>query len=169
MSNDIFGRQLNEKKSVGIGIRGLPGRPGPPGPPGIRGPPGSGFDLTIDGNYNINNKKLCNLAEPTAESDAVNLKTMKNRIQQEVQTIYPITTRLLTKIDENKTIINSLTSEFYNKREHMHNTFEEVQKHVIQNSLLITQLDERLKTLESHSELKNKKPRNIKNANSDLV
>ena len=38
---------------------------------GVRGPPGVGFKLTADGNYDIDNKKLTNLAEGIDSSDAL--------------------------------------------------------------------------------------------------
>ena len=38
---------------------------------GERGTPGVGFNLTADGNYDMVNKKLANVAEGTASSDAI--------------------------------------------------------------------------------------------------
>ena len=38
---------------------------------GERGKPGVGFNLTTDGNYDMVNKKLVNVAEGTARSDAI--------------------------------------------------------------------------------------------------
>ena len=36
-----------------------------------RGKPGVGFNLTLDGNYDMVNKKLANMAEGTASTDAI--------------------------------------------------------------------------------------------------
>ena len=44
---------------------------------GNRGPPGVGFKVTTDG-HDIENKKLCNVAEPQQPSDVVNLETLRN-------------------------------------------------------------------------------------------
>ena len=55
----IFNQQPNYKQSLTKGIRGAPGAPG------------IGFNLTADGNYDMVNKKLENVAEGTASSDAV--------------------------------------------------------------------------------------------------
>ena len=41
---------------------------------GNRGPPGVGFKVTTDGHYDIENKKLCTVAEPQQPSDVVNLE-----------------------------------------------------------------------------------------------
>ena len=45
---------------------------------GERGPPGIGYKLTADGHYDVDSKKLCNLADPTESSDAVNLNVLRN-------------------------------------------------------------------------------------------
>ena len=42
-----------------------------------RGLPGIGFNLTDDGNYDIDGKRLTNLADSTDDTDAVNLKVLK--------------------------------------------------------------------------------------------
>ena len=45
------------------------------------GPPGIGFKLTDDGNYNIDGKRLTNVADSTDDNDVVNLKVLKNYTQ----------------------------------------------------------------------------------------
>lgn len=42
-----------------------------------RGPPGEGFKLTDDGNFNISNKRLCNVGDPELDDDVVNVKYMR--------------------------------------------------------------------------------------------
>lgn len=42
----------------------------------VRGPPGDGFKLTNEGNYDILNKRLTNLADPIDKGDSVNLKSL---------------------------------------------------------------------------------------------
>ena len=37
----------------------------------IQGPPGIGFNLTQNGNYDLNDKKLTNIAEGTVSKDAI--------------------------------------------------------------------------------------------------
>jgi hypothetical protein len=44
----------------------------------LRGPPGQGFTLTKDGDFNIENKRLTNVAEPKEEADAATIKFVKN-------------------------------------------------------------------------------------------
>lgn len=46
----------------------------------IRGPPGEGFSLTEDGNYNIHNKRLCNVSDPKSPLDAVNKSHLDKRL-----------------------------------------------------------------------------------------
>ena len=51
------------------------------GLPGLPGSPGIGFKLTADGNYDIDNKRLTNLAESVDDNDAVSLKVLKEHTQ----------------------------------------------------------------------------------------
>ena len=48
---------------------------------GVRGPPGIGFKLTADGNYDMDNKKLTKVAEGTENEDAVNKNQMEYYIE----------------------------------------------------------------------------------------
>ena len=60
-----------------IGLTGPRGATGPTGPFGLTGPrgatgvSGTGFNLRSDGNYDMTNKKLTNMAKGTASSEAV--------------------------------------------------------------------------------------------------
>ena len=54
---------------------------------GLPGLPGIGFKLTDDGNYDIDGKRLTNLADSTDDSDAVSLKVLKEHTQF-IQTNY---------------------------------------------------------------------------------
>lgn len=58
MSVDIFGRGTGE---LSLTVKR------------IRGPPGVGFKLTTEEQYDIEQKRLCNVAEPMNPGDAVNL------------------------------------------------------------------------------------------------
>ena len=62
--------------------------PGASGAPGQRGPPGIGFKLTSDGNYDIDNKKLTNVATPTTNADAATKKYIDDHIGNVHQTGY---------------------------------------------------------------------------------
>ena len=46
-----------------------------------RGPPGPGFKLTQDGNYDIDNKQLKNIKDGTDNNDAVNKNQMEHYIE----------------------------------------------------------------------------------------
>ena len=65
MPVNVFGRILeNKKKELN------------------RGPPGAGYKFTPDGDYDVDNKRLCNLASPTQPTDAVNFSTLTEAINQ---------------------------------------------------------------------------------------
>ena len=73
----IFNQQPDSNYTKGkCGITGPQGPPGPPGPKGTTGASGTGFNLTSDQNYDMQNKKLANVAEGTNSNDVVNKKQM---------------------------------------------------------------------------------------------
>lgn len=72
MSIDIFGRKLEKNKSSKIGRRG---------------PPGPGFRITDDGHFNLEDKRLCNLAEREDSKDTIYLRVAQNLIKDEVQSL----------------------------------------------------------------------------------
>ena len=63
MSVDVFGRHIGSEK-------------------GSQGPPGIGFNLTSKGDFDIGDRKLCNIADPVENSDCVNLKTLREEIKE---------------------------------------------------------------------------------------
>lgn len=70
MSVDVFGRILIKAKEV------------------HQGPPGAGFNLTSEANFDIENKRLCNVAQAVDSSDAVNLQTLnsiENNLRGEIK------------------------------------------------------------------------------------
>ena len=64
--------------SYSNGILSSPSAKGQPGPPGV---PGVGYKLTADGNFDIDTKRLTNLAESVDDNDAVSLKVLKEHTQ----------------------------------------------------------------------------------------
>lgn len=64
-SVDVFGRYLQKSKQS------------------VRGPPGLGFKRTIDGDYDIENKRLCNIAEPVENTDAATLISVHQIIKDQ--------------------------------------------------------------------------------------
>ena len=88
MSIDVFGRNLGNTE-------------------GSRGSPGVGFKVTTDGYYDMENKKLCNVAEPQQSSDVVNLETLRNIIKIEIRGIIDITTRFSTSLDDLNIIVDN--------------------------------------------------------------
>ena len=51
------------------------------GPPGPAGKDGTGFELTDKGNYDIDGKRLTDVADSIGDNDAVNLKVLKEHTQ----------------------------------------------------------------------------------------
>ena len=92
MSVDGFGRQLVNGK-------------------GSRGPPGIGFTLTRTGDYSVENKKLCNLLDASEDTDAVNLKVLKENFEVFKQDITALVNEKLKKIDEKLTHLDKKIQE----------------------------------------------------------
>lgn len=68
MSIDIFGRSLKN----GVGVSGPPG------------PRGQGFKITTDGQYDIENRRLCNVDNPISVNDAATVQF----VQKELSVMY---------------------------------------------------------------------------------
>ncbi|XP_044578949.1 uncharacterized protein LOC123261422 [Cotesia glomerata] len=68
MSIDIFGRSL---KTVAVVS----------GPPGA---PGRGFKINSNGQYDLENKRLCEVGQPVNDNDAITLKFMRDFINKEL-------------------------------------------------------------------------------------
>lgn len=138
MSVDVFGRQLTSRH----GVKSVSGGRG------SRGPPGNGFNITADGQYDIDNKRLCNVANPTEQNDAVTVQVMQSAVQQEIRLVYQITSSLRSNVDDHDTMIYALQSELANKLKKQVIDFETVQELITRNSELITHLDDRLRAFE---------------------
>ena len=67
--------------SYSNGILSSPSAKGQPEPPGKPGVPGVGYKLTADGNFDIDAKRLTNVAESVDDNDAVSLKVLKEHTQ----------------------------------------------------------------------------------------
>lgn len=93
-SVDVFGRYLQKSKQC------------------ARGPPGIGYKLTTDGNYDIDKKRLCNIADPDENSDACSLKFLIKVIQSHYSIVQAdlkqINNTLSTTIKNNETKIDTL-------------------------------------------------------------
>ena len=72
-SIDVFGKPLTNRYSGGQ-----------------RGPPGIGFKLTAEGNFDLEERKLCNVGEPQQESDAVTLKSVRMTVEKALSSLYDI-------------------------------------------------------------------------------
>lgn len=63
MSIDVFGHVLVENKEI------------------IKGPPGIGFQLNKEGNFDIQDKTLTYVADAVDSKDAINLKTLRELLK----------------------------------------------------------------------------------------
>ncbi len=81
MGVDVFGRRTEK-------------------PEATRGPPGIGYKLTQEGQFDVENKRICNLAAPVDRGDAVNLKTLQHVIKEQQKAIQDQQKAFEVKISE---------------------------------------------------------------------
>lgn len=81
MSVDVFGRKLRDGE-------------------GARGPRGIGFKVTADGHFDLENKRLCNVAWPKQLNEAVNLELVVQNIKEQQDYTNEIYVKLKTYVDE---------------------------------------------------------------------
>lgn len=60
-------------------------------------PLGIGYKITSEGNFDVNNKRLCHVADPLDPNDAVNLETLRSHIKSELQEIFSQIDRLSSR------------------------------------------------------------------------
>lgn len=140
MSVDLFGRQLRRIKNVSGG--------------GGRGPPGEGFKLTLDGQYDMDNRRLCNLADPMNNNDAISLRVMQSTVQEEVRLVHAVVSSLRNDINDVSMMINSLESQFKENLTRQRIDIETVQDLEARSASLITNLDERLQARDDENSRK---------------
>ena len=56
----------------------------------VRGPTGEGFRLTDEGDYDIDNKRLCNVGNAVSEEDAVSFKILKENCLYQIDNQYDV-------------------------------------------------------------------------------
>ena len=131
MSVDVFGRHF--KRGVKSTI----------------GPPGVGFKMTADGQYNIDGKRLCNVSEAEDQSDAVNLSIVHRIILHETNAVYQVIASLRTEVVNNNMMIEVLEGSMNRNVKNLQAVADSRQEVVYQNSKFIHELDTRLSALEN--------------------
>ena len=74
------------------------------GPRGMRGPPGDGYKLTSDGNYDIDNKKLTNVKSGDADNDVMVKSQIEGYVSNKTQYLDGV---LPAQVTNNKAVIYS--------------------------------------------------------------
>lgn len=72
---------------------------------GERGPKGEGYNFTTDGDYDVQNKRLCNVLSAKEEVDAVNLGNVKSLISpcvKEVNGVFDFNNKTVTGIKDSE-------------------------------------------------------------------
>ena len=85
----------------------------------------------------MENKRLCNVAEPKLPSDVASIQSVRNIIHQHVP-----------KIQGNNEMILALQSFYQNQKEADHQDIKMLKELITKNSSMISNLDAQLNTLE---------------------
>lgn len=141
MSVDVFGRQLD--KSVTSNNHGPPGRPG------------IGFKITLNGHYDLENKRLCNIAEPEEQNDSVTLNVLNRETRNIIRTLREESN------NSNLLLVHGLETTINDISKNLNISLENLQDLEIRNTEIIQKLDNRLTILEKR---KNKKRNESKQA-----
>lgn len=84
-----------------------------------QGPRGEGFSLTVDGNYDMCMRRLCNVGEAKVDTDAVNLKQMRDDVDKQL-------TKTLTEVDNRIGFSKSKTGDYNFKKRRLCNVGDAV-------------------------------------------
>lgn len=125
MSIDVFGRQLGRTEG------------------GTRGPPGFGFKLTTDGQYDVEGKRLCNVADASEPRDGVNLSLARRLVQSTLSELFHITTRLREDFDDLQLNIQILQNQVNDRLRIIEVNVETTLELATRNSEAIKTLDTR--------------------------
>lgn len=130
MDIDVFGRKLRTNNK------------------GTRGPPGVGYKFTPDGQFDVENKRLCNVAAPVKSDDAVNLQTLKRLLESDVRSLYEITANLRNEIDNFGTILKAQKIELEKNINDFTSFVEahrdEIDKQILDSNAKVKQLNDSL-------------------------
>ena len=96
----------------------------------------------------MDNRRPCDLAEPTRDSDAVSMRVIQSTVQQEVRLTYADTSSLRNDVDHTSVMIQTLQSQFQESLKNQCIFNETVQDLAAHNSQVIAQLGDRLRGLE---------------------
>jgi len=114
-----------------------------------QGPPGKGFKLTSEGNYDLENKILSNVQEPIDGNDAATLKYVNKQIFFRVELIkndvIELNRNWISKFNVMEENMNTLEQQMQDSFEHAHHKFS-------------TMLNEKLSHINDNIEFRVKKP-----------
>ena len=122
MSLDVFGRNLE-------------------GTQVSRGPPGLGFNFSPDGNFDMENKRLCNVGEPIDLNDAVSMQTLKSVLQTEMNYLASKLVVISEAIEKYQEQIESFRSDIDNKVQYL---YKESDRNISAINYIINELNKQL-------------------------
>lgn len=78
----------------------------------VRGPTGEGFRLTDEGDYDIDNKRLCNVGNAVSEEDAVSFKILKENCLYQTDNQYDVALKNIINLADPKLLTDAATKSY---------------------------------------------------------
>lgn len=126
MSIDVFGRKLTQSD-------------------GSRGPSGIGFKLTDDGQFDLENKRLCLVADAADLQDVVNVQVLRKVLSDELGKFFEIVKAQKKEVDE----ISSSTKLIF---EDIEKKLKNINKNISKLSTKIETVEQELSRLKRNGE-----------------
>lgn len=82
----------------------------------VRGPAGEGFRLTDEGDYDIENKRLCNVGDVVSEEDAVSFKILKENCLYQIDDQYDAAFKNIINLADPKSLTDAATKSYVDAR-----------------------------------------------------
>ena len=115
MSVDVIGRNLKERE-------------------GIRGPPGVGYKITSDGQFDLENKRLCIVGAPNDLHDAVNVQSLQRIVEGEVEKVVNVIHALRNDFENLDGIVEAHRDELDTKIANLERKIDSIKVMVLQLS-----------------------------------
>ena len=120
-----------------------------------RGPPGVGFKLTADGQYDLETRRLCFVANPERPTDAATLQSVQEIVREAFTTI----NRQLNDLSVEIHTLEAKLQNFELELKRLEEDKNSVYNLVLQTANLNVNLDARLQTLERNEYQRNNRER----------
>lgn len=125
-----------------------------------RGPPGQGFLLTSDGNFDLTNKRLKNLNKPEDKYDAVNKIYIEEHVERKISNFYLNNiSKINSEMKQLKENVNSMSSRISSVNNNLFKKIDDLERKF---------KDENQKHLKNNKEIENNRNLMLQSIRNDV-